>query len=412
MNLLATPRGRKFLFGALYLSEGAPIGYIWWALPTKLRSVDVPVEQIASLTALLVLPWALKFLWAPLVDVLRTPRWSLRSWILAMQILMGVSILPLLHLDFHADLHILALVLVIHAVAAATQDVSIDALCITSSALHERGALNGWMQVGMLTGRSLLGGGALVMEEIFGERSVILILIGTVWSSMILLALFTSDSVHSEPPLKQSVRQFTQTLREVLAQRATWVGFAFALIGGTAYEAVGSVAGPFLIDRDLNKEEVGYFFAIPSIVSMIAGSLIGGYLSDRFERRKSVMIFIAFLAGVILLLAAADLWGNQESATLIVALLSLMYFGIGLFTASSYGLFMDLTNPKLGATQFSAFMGGTNLCESWSAFAVGKLIVASSYGVAFGTMAVVSLIAIPFLKILPKKTNSENTGTT
>ncbi len=64
MDLLATPTRRKVLFAALYLSEGAPIGFIWWALPTRLRMAGVTVEQITLLTAVLVLPWAFKFLWA------------------------------------------------------------------------------------------------------------------------------------------------------------------------------------------------------------------------------------------------------------------------------------------------------------------------------------------------------------
>ncbi len=38
MNLLASRSGRRVLFASLYLSEGAPIGYIWCTLPTKLRA--------------------------------------------------------------------------------------------------------------------------------------------------------------------------------------------------------------------------------------------------------------------------------------------------------------------------------------------------------------------------------------
>ena len=37
-TMLATPGGRRLLFAALYFSEGAPIGFIWWALPTRLAS--------------------------------------------------------------------------------------------------------------------------------------------------------------------------------------------------------------------------------------------------------------------------------------------------------------------------------------------------------------------------------------
>jgi MFS family permease len=65
------------LFAALYFSEGAPIGFIWWALPAQLRLQHVPIEQITLLTSTLVLPWTLKFLWAPLVDLLSGNRWTL-----------------------------------------------------------------------------------------------------------------------------------------------------------------------------------------------------------------------------------------------------------------------------------------------------------------------------------------------
>ena len=160
MNPLGTPRGRTVLFTFLYFSEGAPIGFIWWALPTTLRSQGVSVEYITLLTSTLVLPWMFKFLWAPLIDLTRLQQWTLRSWIVTMQGVMGVSLLPLFLLDsWHAIFSVYPFLL-IHAIAAATQDAAIDALAIATVPEQERGSLNGWMQVGMLAGRSLLGGGA------------------------------------------------------------------------------------------------------------------------------------------------------------------------------------------------------------------------------------------------------------
>lgn len=95
MNLLGSLRGRTTFFALLYASEGAPIGFIWWALPTLLRREGVPIEQISGLTALLLLPWAGKFLWAPLIDLGRSSRWGLRAWIMTAQVGMGLALLPL-----------------------------------------------------------------------------------------------------------------------------------------------------------------------------------------------------------------------------------------------------------------------------------------------------------------------------
>jgi hypothetical protein len=81
----------------------------------------------------------------------------------------------------------------------------------------------------------------------------------------------------------------------------------------------------------------------------------------------------------------------------VLAVLAGLYVGIGLLTTASYALFMNLTDPRLGATQFSAFMGATNLCEAWAALAVGRLVVAWGYPAAFALLGLVSLGALPLL---------------
>ena len=156
--MLATPMRRRVLFAALYLSEGAPIGFIWWYLPTRFRAAHIPIEQITALSAALVLPWTLKFLWAPLIDAWRARGGTARSWIMAAQIVMGLALLPIAGLDLRSDLSLVFPLLLIHAIAAATQDVAIDTLAIAVTGAHERGAINGWMQAGMLVGRSVFGG--------------------------------------------------------------------------------------------------------------------------------------------------------------------------------------------------------------------------------------------------------------
>ncbi len=167
-NLLDTPRGRRLLFTILYAAEGGPIGLIWWALPTLLRVRQVPVGKITTVLALLVLPWAFKFLWAPLVDTLRPPGWGFKAWIACSQVLMGLTLVPLICLDPAAQFETVAGLLFLHAVAAATQDVSVDALAIRVVPAAERGSINGYMQAGMLVGRSLFGGGALLLGDRLG----------------------------------------------------------------------------------------------------------------------------------------------------------------------------------------------------------------------------------------------------
>jgi len=395
VNLLATPRRRRFLFFALYLSEGAPIGYIWWHLPTRLRADGVPIERITALTAMLVLPWTLKFLWAPLVDTLRSSRWSFRHWIMATQVLMGLALLPLGTLDPATQLPAMAAVLLVHAVAAATQDVAIDALAISTTPPGERGAINGWMQAGMLLGRSLFGGVALMVAARFGPGAVRTGLIVTIWSSLVLL-VFARES---DPAPAESHGSFRAALGAALRERRTWIGLLFAATGGAAFEAVGAVAGPYLIDRGYTSAAVGRFLALPVVGAMLAGALAGGWLADRLGRARAAGIFLVAIAAVVLGLAAA----HGAGGTVTLVLLAALYLAIGLFTAASYGLFMDLTLVRLGATQFSSYMAATNLCESWAGFTVGRLTAAFGYAPAFGVMALASLAALPLLGMLRRR---------
>lgn len=402
MNLLGTTWGRRGLFAALYFSEGAPIGYIWWALPTILRDAGVEIDRVTALTSMLVLPWMFKFVWAPLVDTLRGPRWNYRAWIITTQIGMGLALLPLIGVSLTENIGIVAAALLLHTLLAATQDVSIDALCIASTRPDERGAINGWMQVGMLTSRAVFGGVALAAERWIGTDGVILALIACIWSTTLLVAFATSDrgvglAEREAGAGNHRWRQFGRTLVTTLLSRTTLLALLFAALAGAGFEAVGAVAGAMLVDFGVSKEAVGAFYAVPVVVCMAGGALVGGWLSDRVGRRRGVLAAGVLMAVTIVVLAG--LLARVPEATFVLrGVLAAIYLLIGVFTATTYALFMDLTNPALGGTQFSAFMGATNLCESWSALVVGVLIVSYGYPLALAVMAV---IALPGLALLP-----------
>jgi PAT family beta-lactamase induction signal transducer AmpG len=234
----------RWRFALLYFSEGAPIGFLWWAMPTLLRNEGVAVERIAGLTAALAVPWALKFLWAPLVDVMRGPRWGFRHWAMTAQVGMGLTLLPLGFVDPLEGFSLWVGLLLAHAVCAATQDVAIDALAVTTVPAAERGRVNGAMQMGMLVGRGAFAGGAIWLMVRGGWALPVLALTTAVWVSLVVLW------IHPEKPVteksSQPWRQFRITLGKVLVGANTWIGIAFALVAG--FEATGALAGPWLTD--------------------------------------------------------------------------------------------------------------------------------------------------------------------
>jgi MFS family permease len=128
---------------------------------------------------------------------------------------------------------------------------------------------------------------------------------------------------------------------------------------------------------------------------MLGGALAGGRWSDRSGRRRvaaACVVALAVLVGLVALLA-----GRPTAA---LAALIATYAGIGLLTAASYALFMDLTDRRLGATQFSTYMAATNACEAWAGFTVGRLAGTVGYAGAFVALAAVSLAALLPLRAL------------
>ena len=385
---------RAWAFAWLYFSEGAPIGFIWWAMPTLLRTQEVAIERITALTAALVLPWTLKFLVAPIVDVCRGRRWGLRHWVTAAQIGMGAFLLPLAWSGEQASPKTWFVLLFAHACCAALQDVAIDALAIATVPVSARGHVNAWMQFGMLGGRSLFGGGAILIATTLGWSAVMVGLVVAVWCSLVVLWSFVP-----EPEMNacegSAFGQFARTLGLVVRKRKTWLGLGFGLIAGAGFEAAGAVAGPMLVDLRAGEKPIAAFFGIFVVAAMIAGAALGGRWSDRHERRRAVSG--ALLAMSLLVAAVGAAWILGAGPFTIMAVLTIVYVSIGVFTASSYAWFMDLTDPRLGATQFSAYMASTNGCEAWAGWCGGRLVATVDYGPALLVMAAVSLVGLVLL---------------
>ncbi len=91
-NINQSPYALMLVLLTLYFAQGLPSGFITQALPAILREYEVSLEMI-GLSGLLLLPWALKFLWAPVVDKYFITKWGRsRSWILPLQLISAIIV--------------------------------------------------------------------------------------------------------------------------------------------------------------------------------------------------------------------------------------------------------------------------------------------------------------------------------
>ena len=99
----------------MYISEGIPFGFTSIAMVTIMRKTGLSLEQIGIFVAALLLPWALKWAWAPLVDLIKLRRFGGRkAWIVFCTTMMIVTLLLTAALDLIADFQTLLMVIVLN----------------------------------------------------------------------------------------------------------------------------------------------------------------------------------------------------------------------------------------------------------------------------------------------------------
>lgn len=279
---------------SLYLVQGLPHGFFGQAMPVLLREQGVDLKHI-GLMALVALPWALKFLWAPMLDrfTLFPRHWPdefRRSWILAMNysaaaLLIAISFMPL---DWIATdgLLLFGVLLIGINVLIATQDIATDATAVENLSPHERGFGNG-VQVGGYRTGMVLAGGLLVSYFSYLGWQV------SLWLLALMMVLGTLPLYAYKPKPHQVAQQSMLPL---------WKGFfnlkdAWLWVALISLYKVGDAFGtqmirPYLSDAGLSLDELGTMLGGVGFVAGLAGALYGGWLVGRISRARALTLFL------------------------------------------------------------------------------------------------------------------------
>lgn len=157
MNLKSPQRNPWFWVPSLYYAEGIPYVIVMVVSVIMYKRLGISNTDIALYTSWLYLPWVIKPLWSPIVDILRTKRF----WIITMQLFIGAGLagvaltIPIPNF-FQYTLAFFWLL----AFSSATHDIAADGFYMLGLSQHQQaffvGIRSTFYRFAMITGQGLL----------------------------------------------------------------------------------------------------------------------------------------------------------------------------------------------------------------------------------------------------------------
>ena len=425
-NLLATRFGRLTAFFFLYVTEGIPLGFAATAVAAQLRRQDVGPAEIGAFVGSFYLPWAFKWAFGPFIDVFVSERLGRRrGWILGTQIMMIVTLLACMGLDLPAQLGVFTAVLLVHNSFGAMQDVAIDALAVNTLHEDERGLANGVMFSGAAIGSAVGGAGVLFLIPTIGLKGGFVFVAACIAAVTVFIVLPLREAAtpvtdQRKAGLASAVREMkhfsTEAFRSFLGTRGAFAGVFFSLLPAGAMSLGLALQSNLSIEIGMSDDSVAWL-SLWSQVIAASCMVIGGYLSDRWGRRRTLFVYLALMSLPVLYMmvvlteqnwimptSAADAVKRVATPALVTAVwvATLLYaVAQGLMYGTRSALLMDVTNPAVAATQFTAYMAMMNLAIAYSATWQGIAIEALGYPKTLlidAITGVICLAVLPFIK--------------
>ncbi len=393
----------------LYFAEGIPYFVVNNISVIMFNNMGVSKGEMSLFTSLLYLPWVIKPLWSPFVDIIKTKRW----WIMAMQIIMSVAFaltafsLPHPSAETIASgntpvsLFSLTLVLFwITAFASATHDIAADGFYMLGLKPKDQSLFVGirstFHRLSSIFGQGVLVVIAGLLEKKLGDIpqawSITLIVSAVLFSVITLWHTFSlprpaADSMRTGGnTTKDIVREFGRTFVTFFQKKYVWIALAFMLLYRLPEAFLVKMMNPFLLDPvaqgglGLSTETVGLVYGTIGVAALTVGGILGGVAASKWGLKKSLWpmalaltlpcLSFVFLAAfqpqniaVISSCVALDQFGYGFGFT--AYMLYLIYFSDGEFKTAHYSLctaFMALSMmlPGMVAGYVQEWLGYTN----------------------------------------------------
>lgn len=353
-NEKQSARNPWFWIPTLYYAQGIPYVVAMTVSVIMFKRMGVSNSDIALYTSWLYLPWVIKPLWSPVVDILKTKRF----WIVIMQLVVGAALagvaftLPGSNF-FRWSLAFLWLL----AFSSATHDIAADGFYMLGLSKHDQaffvGIRNTFYRLAMLSGQGLLVVLAGFLEERTGDIprswSLTFFILAALFFAFLIYHFFilprpADDTERTASGVKEVFTAFLDTFASFFRKKQIGIAIAFMLLFRLGEAQLVKLASPFLLDSTevgglgLSTTDIGFVYGTAGIIALTLGGILGGIVIAMHGLKKWLWP-MAFALNVPNLVYVAFAFWQPSSLWWITSGVVIEQFGYG-FGFTAYMLYM------------------------------------------------------------------------
>lgn len=399
-----------FLLG---ISSGFPFSLTASTFLLFLTDVGIDLVSI-GIMSIVVLPYTLKYLWAPIIDSVRIPILGKlighrKSWLLLSQLTLSAIIFLMSFVSANSSISYIAVLGVSLAFLSATQDIIIDAFRIEMLDEEEQGAGAAFAQFGYRFGMLITSVGALYIAQQWSWKiaycTMAVFQLQGIW--LLLLAkepkinrTFTHDNI-----LSWVKDAFIAPFADFMSRKNWILMFALVLSYKMSDAYIGPMTGPFLLQIGFSKIEISNITKIYGTVATLLGTAFGGYLISQISIHKMLFLGAALQAISNLVFVWQAVVGHNISV--LTVCIGIDNLAGGISSAALVAYISLLANKQFTAAQYALLSSFASLCRTSLTASSGYAALKLGWPAFF---AYSSLLCIPSLICLYclRKNNSSN----
>lgn len=331
-----------------YFAMGLPFVILNVVCVLMFKGMGIDDGAIAFWTSIIMFPWTLKFLWSPILELVKYKK----TIVVATQIVCGLGLgLVALALQLPAFFAVCIALLAVVALSGATHDVALDGLYMAELSSSDQAKYIGWQgafyNLAKLVATGLLvymagalinsfkDTGASVADANRSAWTIIMVVCGALLAVLGIWHLFSLPKGETQAVKGQSVKEELATvIKSFFSKKHIWTYIAFIILYRLAEGFVMKIVPLFLKagtadgGLGLTEKQIGIYYGTFGAAAFVIGSLLAGYYISHRGLKKSLFSLVCIF-NLPFLIYAILAWLQPTSMGLIAGGIVIEYFGYG-----------------------------------------------------------------------------------